>query len=76
LPDRHPNCRTRFKGCDRGIALISKNTVNADGQLWEIACAYEGKMAVMLMYVKDERPTPLPDFAALHEEQVVFTPKP
>ena len=35
------NCRSRIKGCDGVIALISKNTAKADGQLWEIQCAYE-----------------------------------
>jgi hypothetical protein len=50
------NCRTRVKGCDGLIALISKNTKNADGQLWEIQCAYEEGVPVMLMWINDERP--------------------
>ena len=36
------NCRTRVKGCDGVIALISKHTANADGELWEIKCAERG----------------------------------
>lgn len=51
------NCRTRIKGCDGVIALISKNTKKADGQLWEIECAYEESIPTMLMYVDDDRPT-------------------
>lgn len=35
------NCRTKIKGCDGIIALITKNTKNADGELWEIKCAKE-----------------------------------
>ena len=50
------NCRTRVKGCDGVIALISKNTRNAEGQLWEIQCAYEERIPVMLMWINDERP--------------------
>jgi hypothetical protein len=50
------NCRTRVKGCDGLIALISKNTKNADGQLWEIQCAYDEGVPVMLMWINDERP--------------------
>jgi len=50
------NCRTRIKGCDGLIALISKNTKDADGALWEIQCAYDEKVPVMLMWVNDERP--------------------
>jgi hypothetical protein len=50
------NCRTRIRGCDGVIALISKNTANASGQLWEIRCALEEGVPTMLMYVNDERP--------------------
>ena len=50
------NCRARVKGCDGVIALISKNTKNADGQLWEIQCAYEESIPVMLMWINDDRP--------------------
>jgi hypothetical protein len=35
------NCRTRIKGCDGMIALLSKNTAKADGALWEVKCAKE-----------------------------------
>ena len=38
------NCRTRVKGCDGLVALISKNTASADGELWEIQCPF-GKPA-------------------------------
>jgi hypothetical protein len=49
-------CRTRIRGCDGVIALISRNTTNADGQLWEIQCAYEEGVPTMLMWINDERP--------------------
>jgi len=50
------NCRTKIKGCDGVIALISKNTAKADGQLWEIQCAYEEKIPTMLVWVNEGRP--------------------
>jgi nucleoside 2-deoxyribosyltransferase len=50
------NCRTRIRSCDGVIALISKNTANASGQIWELECAYEEKKPVMLMWINDERP--------------------
>jgi nucleoside 2-deoxyribosyltransferase len=56
-------CRARIKGCDGVIALISKNTAAADGQLWEIRCAYEENIPTMLMWINDERPR-LPDLIA------------
>ncbi|MCU0285601.1 MAG: hypothetical protein MUF15_04295 [Acidobacteria bacterium] len=35
------NCRTKIKGCDGMLIIVTKNTKNADGQLWEIKCAKE-----------------------------------
>ena len=37
-------CRTKIKGCDGVIAIITKNTKKASGQLWEIECAKEEKI--------------------------------
>jgi hypothetical protein len=50
-------CRTRIKGCNGVIALISKSTAAATGELWEIRCAYEENVPTMLMWINDERPT-------------------
>lgn len=55
------NCRSRIKGCDGVIALVSKNTPKADGELWEIRCAKEEKVPVRGIYcTTDNRPTTLP----------------
>ena len=55
------NCRTRIKGCHGLIALITKNTAKAEGQLWEIQCARDEKIRLVGMYPKKEdRPTSLP----------------
>lgn len=35
------NCRTKIKGCDGMIIIVTKKTKNADGQLWEVKCAKE-----------------------------------
>jgi hypothetical protein len=35
------NCRIKIKGCDGLLAIITPNTRNAEGQLWEINCAKE-----------------------------------
>ena len=37
-------CRTKIKGCDGVIAIITENTKKASGQLWEIKCAKEEKI--------------------------------
>ncbi|GLR90908.1 TIR domain-containing protein [Bradyrhizobium iriomotense] len=54
-------CRTRIKGCDGTIALVSKNTKNAAGQLWEIKTSKEEGVRVRGIYTTtDDRPTSLP----------------
>jgi len=55
--DWKSKCRTRIRGCAGIVALISKNTAAATGQLWEIQCAYAEKKPVMLMWINNERPT-------------------
>lgn len=50
------NCRTRIRGCDGVIGVITKSTPNASGQLWELQCAYEEKIPVFLMYGGADRP--------------------
>lgn len=39
--------RTRIKGCDGVIALVSKNSKNSTGQAWEISCAKEEKRKIL-----------------------------
>jgi hypothetical protein len=55
------NCRSKIKGCDGVIGIITNNTVDADGQLWELNCAIEEGVPVMLMYGNDDRPSNLPE---------------
>ncbi len=56
------NCRTKVKGCDGMIGIITKNTSKADGQLWELNCAYEEGVPVLLIYGHtDDRPANLPE---------------
>ena len=54
-------CRSRIKGCDGMIALVSKNTKNASGALWEVKTAKEEKVPVRGIYTTtDDRPASLP----------------
>lgn len=54
-------CRSRIKGCDGVIALVSRNTANAAGELWEIKTAREEGVPIMGMYIsQDNRPISLP----------------
>ncbi len=55
------NCRTRIKGCDGVIALITKNTAKASGALWEVKCAKDEKIPILGVYcTTDDRPSTLP----------------
>ena len=55
------NCRTKIKGCDGMIAMVSKNTANATGARWEVACAKDEGVPVRGVYVSDDdRPSSLP----------------
>ncbi len=54
-------CREKIKACDGVVAMISKNTKNADGQLWEIKCAKEEGIPIIGIYcTQDDRPATLP----------------
>ena len=56
-------CRTKIKGCDGIIALVSKNTAKASGQLWEVSCAKEEKVPIRGIYVSsDNRHLPSKEF--------------
>lgn len=44
------NCRARIRSCAGMIAIIMPNTPKADGQLWEIKCAIEERVPLMLMH--------------------------
>jgi hypothetical protein len=49
-------CRTKIKGCDSLIALISKRTYNADGARWEIKCADEEDLPILGVHIhKDDK---------------------
>ncbi|MCL5279439.1 MAG: nucleoside 2-deoxyribosyltransferase [Planctomycetes bacterium] len=55
------NCRTKIRGCDGAIGIVTNNTPKASGQLWELTCAYGEGKPVLLMYGNDDRPSDLPE---------------
>lgn len=44
-------CRTKIKGCDGVVVLISKNLKKADGAIWEIKCAKEEEIPILGVYM-------------------------
>lgn len=54
-------CRTRIKGCDGVLIIVTKNTKKADGQLWEIKCAKDEAIKRRGIWgSQDNRPITLP----------------
>lgn len=59
-------CRTKIKGCDVVIAIITKNTMKADGERWELKCASEEKVPCLGIWGNDNHlgVNVLPEFPA------------
>lgn len=43
-------CRERIKSCDGVIVLLSENTINASGVHWEVKCALEEQIPVLVIH--------------------------
>jgi hypothetical protein len=55
------NCRRKIKGCDGVIAIVTKNSKKADGQLWEVKCAKEEFIPTRGIWGnQDDHPASLP----------------
>ena len=54
-PSWKEESRSKITKCDGVIALITNNILRADGQRWEIECAYDGKLPVLLLQGRDEK---------------------
>lgn len=67
MPEKEPgglawqtNCRTRIKGCDGVIVLISKNTEGNRALEYEISCAIKEGIPIMGVHTDRDRGTPSP----------------
>jgi len=54
------NCRTKIRGCDAMIAMVSRNTLTADGALWEIKCAQDERIPVLGIHIFKNSKVSLP----------------
>ncbi|MFI9651502.1 TIR domain-containing protein [Guyparkeria sp. GHLCS8-2] len=46
-------CRTKIKGCDGVVVLVTKNLKQADGARWEIKCAKEEGVPIIGVCIGD-----------------------
>ena len=44
-------CRTKIKGCDGVVVLITEHLKEADGAIWEIKCAKEEGIPLLGVYI-------------------------
>lgn len=61
------NCRARIRSCAGMIGIITHNTPRADGQLWELKCAIEEGVPLMLIHgysAPEKKLTSLPSVIA------------
>ena len=54
-PSWKDECRSKVTECDGVIGLITNNILKADGQRWELECAYDGRIPVLLLQGNSER---------------------
>jgi hypothetical protein len=55
------NCRTKIKGCDGMLIIVTRNTKNAAGQLWEVKCAKDEDIPCRGIWgYSDDKPSTLP----------------
>lgn len=57
-------CRSRIRGCDGVIAMLTWNTLQADGALWEIQCAIDEGVPVIGVVAEGDDPPRIPDVLA------------
>jgi len=54
------NCRTKIRGCDGMIAIVTGRSINADGQRWEIKCAKEEGIPVIGLHAQKNNHVQVP----------------
>tara|TARA_Y100001936_G_scaffold249272_1_gene299187 strand:+ start:8919 stop:9311 length:393 start_codon:yes stop_codon:yes gene_type:complete len=54
-PSWKEECQSKVSECKGVIALITNQIIRADGQRWEIECAYEAKLPVLLLQGRPEK---------------------
>jgi hypothetical protein len=47
-------CRTKIRGCDGVVALLSKSTGNSSGARWEMRCAVEERIPIIGVHIKSD----------------------
>ena len=59
-------CRTKIRGCDGVIALVSSNTANASGARWEMKCAADEGIPMIGVHIFKNDKSPIPSELSGH----------
>lgn len=54
-------CRERIRGCRGVIALLSRNSLTADGQRWEVSCADAESVPILGIYIDSNQQVSPPE---------------
>jgi hypothetical protein len=54
-PSWKEECRSKVAECDGVIALITNHILRADGQRWEIECANNDRVPILLLQGRSEK---------------------
>lgn len=65
-------CREKARECDGVIGIITPNTIRADGQLWELRCAFEAKLKVLLIGDEEACEIPAKKFPPLLRDEDIL----
>lgn len=57
-------CRGRICGCDGVIAMLTWNTLRAEGALWEMQCAIDEGVPIIGVIAEEDDPPRIPDVLA------------
>ncbi len=55
------NCLTKIRGCDALIALVSRNTLKADGARWEIDAAKKERIPILGIWIHSDDHVKVPE---------------
>ena len=53
-------CRSRIRGCDGVIGLLSSNTTYATGARWEMWCANDEHKPILGVHISKDKRAPIP----------------
>jgi hypothetical protein len=64
-------CRRKIRGCDGVIAMLTWDTLDAEGALWEMRCTIEERIPIIGVIAESDDPPRIPDVLANNGVDVI-----